>query len=149
MKLNNKVAIITGAASGMGKEIAILYAKEGAKVVLSDINQEALSDLVDKIISDGGTALGVYANVAKEEDINHLVDITLDKFKTVDILVNNAGIMDNFVPAAELTDELWDRVFSINLTGPMRLIRKTLPIFLEKGKGIIINNAFNRRLTWI
>ena len=98
-------------------------------------------DLVDKIISDGGTALGVYANVAKEEDINHLVDITLDKFKTVDILVNNAGIMDNFVPAAELTDELWDRVFSINLTGPMRLIRKTLPIFLEKGKGIIINNA--------
>lgn len=141
MKLKDKVAIITGAASGMGKAIAIRFAKEGAKVVLSDINQEALDEVVDQITSDGGTALGVIANMASKEDVEALVDITVDTYNTVDILVNNAGIMDNFVPAAELTDELWDRVISINTTGPMRLIRKCLPIFLKNKKGIIINNA--------
>lgn len=141
MKLNSKVAIITGAASGMGKAIAIRFAKEGAKVVLSDINQDALNEVVDQINSDKGEALGVLADVSKQEDIDNLVDTAMDTYKTVDILVNNAGVMDNFVPAAELTDELWDRVISINTTGPMKLIRKCLPIFLKNGKGIIINNA--------
>lgn len=141
MKLKNKVAIITGAASGMGKAIAIRYAMEGAKVVLSDINRDALGEVVSKINSDGGTALGVYADVAKKEDIDNLVDTTVDSYKTVDILVNNAGIMDNFTSAAELTDDLWDRVLTINTTGPMRLIRKCIPVFLEKKQGIIINNA--------
>ncbi|TAH74988.1 MAG: SDR family oxidoreductase, partial [Anaerolineaceae bacterium] len=141
MKLKNKVAIVTGAASGMGKAIAIRFAKEGAKVVLSDINEEALNEAVDIINSDGGTAFGVLASVGKNEDIEHLVDITVETYKTVDILVNNAGIMDNFVPVGELTDELWDNVININTTGPMRLIRKCIPIFLEKKQGIIINNA--------
>lgn len=141
MKLKDKVAIVTGAASGMGKAIAIRYAKEGAKVVLSDINKEALDEVVGDINSSGGTALGVYANVAKNEDIEHLVDITVKTYDTVDILVNNAGIMDNFLPVAELTDELWDRVMNINTTGPMRLIRRCLPIFLKKKQGIIINNS--------
>lgn len=141
MKLKDKVAIVTGAASGMGKAIAIRYAKEGAKVVLSDINQEALDEVVGYINSSGGRAISVYANVAKKDDIEHLVDITVNTYKTVDILVNNAGIMDNFLPAAEITDELWDRVININTTGPMRLIRRCLPIFLDKKQGIIINNA--------
>ncbi|NLO08961.1 MAG: SDR family oxidoreductase [Clostridiales bacterium] len=141
MKLKDKVAIVTGAASGMGKAIAIRYAKEGAKVVLSDINEQALNEVVRIITSDGGTAFGVLANVGKIEDIEHLVDTTVDTYKTVDILVNNAGIMDNFLPVGELTDEIWDRVININTSGPMRLIRKCLPIFLEKQQGIIINNA--------
>ena len=81
------------------------------------------------------------ADVARQEDIDNLVDAAVNAYKTVDILVNNAGIMDNFVPAAQLTDELWDKVISVNTTGPMRLIRKCLPIFLNNGKGIIINNA--------
>lgn len=141
MKLKNKVAIVTGAASGMGKAIAIRFAKEGAKVVLSDINEMALNEVVEIISSDGGTALGVLANVANNEDIEHLVDITIDKYETVDILVNNAGIMDNFMPVAELNDELWERVIKVNTTGPMRLIKKCLPIFLKQKQGIIINNA--------
>lgn len=141
MKLKNKVAIVTGAASGMGKAIAIRFAKEGAKVVLSDINEKVLDEAVKLIASDGGTAIGVHADVGKIEDIEHLVDITVDTYKTVDILVNNAGIMDNFVPAGELTDELWDKVISINTTGPMRLIRKCLPIFIQKKQGVIINNT--------
>ncbi|HPU63358.1 MAG TPA: SDR family oxidoreductase [Mobilitalea sp.] len=141
MKLKDKVAIVTGAASGMGKAIAIRFAKEGAKVVLSDINQPVLDEVVAQIKSENGEALGIIADVAKKEDTDNLVDVTVKTYSTVDILVNNAGIMDNFVPVAELSDELWDKVIGINTTGPMRLIRKCMPIFLKNGKGIIINNA--------
>ncbi|MDF2836289.1 MAG: family oxidoreductase [Paenibacillus sp.] len=141
MKLTGKVAIVTGAASGMGKSIALLFASEGAKVVVSDLNVENASKVVEEIQANGGTALAVAANVAKEEDVQNLVDSTVAEYGTLDILVNNAGIMDNFVPAGDLTDELWDRVFAVNTTGPMRTIRKSLPIFLEKEGGVIVNIA--------
>ncbi|OAK73899.1 SDR family oxidoreductase [Lederbergia galactosidilytica] len=141
MKLKDKVAIVTGAGSGMGKAIAVLYAKEGAKVIASDINRENVQAVVDEIKAAGGQASAVVANVAKEADIENMVDVALKEYGTVDILVNNAGIMDNFVPAANVTDELWERVMSINTTGVMRAIRKVLPIFQEKQSGVIINNA--------
>ncbi|OPA73261.1 3-ketoacyl-ACP reductase [Paenibacillus selenitireducens] len=141
MKLQDKVAVVTGAASGMGKAIAALYAAEGAKVVVSDINLEAAQKTVEVIQSNGGEAIAVAANVTKEEDIQQLIDTAVSTYGTLDILVNNAGIMDNFVPAAEVTDELWERIFAINTTGPMRAIRKALPIFLEKGNGVIVNVA--------
>ncbi|MHA6481641.1 SDR family oxidoreductase [Paenibacillus sp. strain BS8-2] len=141
MKLTGKVAIVTGAASGMGKAIALLFASEGAKVVVSDLNIENASKVVEEIQAGGGTALAVAANVAKEEDVQQLVDATVSEYGTLDILINNAGIMDNFVPAGDLTDELWDRVFAVNTTGPMRTIRKSLPIFLEKEGGVIVNIA--------
>lgn len=139
MKLENKVAIVTGAASGIGKAIAVLYGQEGAKVVVSDINLEAAQIVVSEIESAGGIAIGVGTNVAKQEDVDALVNTTVEKFGTVDIVVNNAGVMDNFIPVAEVTDEIWDRVIAINTTGPMRIIRKLMPIFLEKKKGVIIN----------
>lgn len=141
MRLKGKVAVVTGAASGMGKAIAILYAKEGAKVVVSDINLDAAKATVAEIESNGGIATAVLVNVAKEEDVQNLIDTAVNTYGTVDILVNNAGIMDNFVPAVDVTDELWERVFSINTTGPMRTIRKALPIFIEKGSGVIVNIA--------
>ena len=141
MRLSGKVAVITGAASGMGKAIAELYAAEGAKVVVSDLRVEAAQSVVSNIEASGGRAIAVAANVAKEEDVQQLIDTAVEKFGTVDILVNNAGIMDNFVPAGDLTDELWDRVFAINTTGPMRTIRKVLPIFSDKKSGVIINIA--------
>ncbi|WP_028548448.1 SDR family oxidoreductase [Paenibacillus sp. UNC451MF] len=141
MRLSGKVAIITGAASGMGKAIAELFAAEGAKVVVSDLRVEAAQTVVTEIESKGGTGIAIAANVAKEEDVQQLVDTTVKQFGILDILVNNAGIMDNFVPAAELTDELWERIFAINTTGPMRTTRKVLPIFMEKKKGVIVNIA--------
>lgn len=141
MKLKDKVAIITGAASGMGKAIAQLFAAEGAKVVVSDLNIEGASAVVDEIKANNGNALAIAANVAKEEDVQALVDKTVAEYGTLDILVNNAGIMDNFVPAGEVTDELWERVLAINTTGPMRAIRKALPIFLAKESGVIVNVA--------
>lgn len=136
MKLDGKVAIVTGAASGVGKAIAELYAKEGAKVVICDLNGQAAQSAAKEI---GDQALAVEANVSKEEDIQNLFDQTIKKFGTVDIIVNNAGIMDNFVPVADITDELWDRVISVNLTSQMRMMRKAVSIFLEKESGVILN----------
>ncbi|AEH52929.1 SDR family oxidoreductase [Heyndrickxia coagulans] len=140
-KLDGKVAVVTGAASGMGKAIAALYAKEGAKVVASDLNLEGVQQTVAEIEATGGTALAVQANVASEEDVQHLIDTAVNEYGTLDILVNNAGIMDNMVPAGDLTDALWEKVFAVNTTGPMRTIRKSLPIFIEKGNGVIVNVA--------
>lgn len=141
MKLQNKVAVVTGAGSGMGKAIAKSYAKEGAKVIAADINLETVTSVAAGIVTEGGTATAIIANVTKEKDIQNMIDIAISKYGTLDILVNNAGIMDNFVPAAEVTDELWEKVFDVNVTGPMRAIRKALPIFIKKGSGIIINIA--------
>ncbi|UKS25080.1 SDR family oxidoreductase [Paenibacillus sp. HWE-109] len=141
MKLSGKVAVVTGAASGMGKAIAELFAAEGAKVVVSDLRIETAQTVVSGIESSGGQALAIAANVAKEEDVQLLIDTTVKEFGTVDILVNNAGIMDNFVPAGDLTDELWERIFAINTTGPMRTTRKVLPIFTERKSGVIVNIA--------
>lgn len=141
MKLQNKVAVVTGAGSGMGKAIVTLFAKEGAKVIAADINQGALDKLVAAITADGGIVRSVIANVAKEPDIQNMIDTTVNSYGTLDILVNNAGIMDNFMPAADVTDELWEKVFAVNVTGPMRAIRKALPVFIKKESGVIINIA--------
>lgn len=141
MKLQNKVAIVTGAGSGMGKAIAALYAQEGARVVVSDINEEAAKAVVQEIEADGGKAFVILANVAKEEDVQQLIDQTVSQYGTVDILVNNAGIMDGMEPAADITDERWEKVFAVNTTSVMRTTRKVLPIFLEKKQGVIVNIA--------
>jgi len=141
MRLQNKVAVVTGAGSGMGKAIAVLYAKEGAKVVVSDINVDAANVTVDEIKSNGGEVIAVMANVAIENDVQNLIDTAVNTFGTVDILVNNAGIMDNFEPAGDIEDDKWERVFAVNTTSVMRSTRKVLPIFLEKEQGVIINVA--------
>lgn len=141
MKLKEKVAIVTGAASGIGKAIAILYAQEEAKVVVSDINIEGAEKTVAEIEAKGGCAVALSTNVAKEEDIQNLIDTAVKTYGTVDILVNNAGIMDNMAAVGDVTDELWDRILAVNTTSVMRAMRKVLPIFLDKGAGIIINIA--------
>lgn len=141
MKLAGKTAVVTGAASGMGKAIAELYAKEGAKVIVSDINEEGAKKVAADIIAAGGTAQAVKTNVASLQDIEALIDTAVSTYGTLDILVNNAGVMDNFEPAAEIAEEQWERVFAINTTSVMRSTRKALSVFLEKGQGVIINIA--------
>lgn len=140
-RLANKVAIITGAASGLGKAIALLYAAEGAKVVAADINEKALTELKGEVITNQGILTTVIANMAKPEDINQMVKTAVTTYGTVDILVNNAGIMDDFSPVADVTDQLWSRVMSINIDGPFRAMRAVLPLMLDKKSGIIVNIA--------
>ncbi|MDA3932159.1 MAG: SDR family oxidoreductase [Tenericutes bacterium] len=139
MKLKGKVAIVTGAASGMGRSISILYAQEGAMVVASDINVEGAKETVATITKAGGTAIAIKTNVAKQDDIEEMVKTAVKTYGTVDILVNNAGIMDNMEPVEELSDEQWDRVMSVNTGSVMKTMRQVLPIFLEKENGVIIN----------
>ena len=141
MRLQEKVAVVTGAASGMGKAIAELYAKEGAKVIVADLNLEGAEKVVEGITSNGGVAKAVKVNVAKLEDIENMIDTAVNEYGTLDILVNNAGIMDGFEPVGDITDEKWDLIFDVNTKGVMRATRKALPIFLEKGKGVIVNTA--------
>lgn len=141
MRLQNKVAIVTGSASGMGKAIAETFAREGARVTVSDVNMEGAQAVADKINASGGTALAIKANIAELADIHRMIETTLDTFGTLDILVNNAGIMDNMAPVGDVEDDRWDLVFDINTKGVMRATRKAIPIFLEKGSGVIINIA--------
>ncbi|MFF3924157.1 SDR family oxidoreductase [Paenibacillus lactis] len=141
MRLKDKVAVVTGAASGMGKAIAELYAQEGAKVIVSDLNKEGAEAVAAGIKAAGGEAIAIRTNVAKLEDINAMIDAAVQQYGTLDILVNNAGIMDNMAPVGEVDDEKWDLIFDINTKGVMRAIRKAIPIFLEKGKGVIVNTA--------
>lgn len=141
MKLQEKVAVVTGAASGMGKEIAKLYAKEGAKVIVADLNIDGAEAVVKEITADNGIAKAVQANVAKQEDIDHMIDTAVNEYGKLDILVNNAGIMDGFEPVADITDERWDLIFDINTKGVMRSMRKAITLFLEQGNGVIVNIA--------
>src|SRR5690625_1139600 len=116
MKLEGKVAVITGAASGIGKEIAKLYAQEGASVVISDLNEKGALEVVEKIENENGKAIAVAANVTKQADVDYMIDQAIKTYGKLDILVNNAGIMDKMTPAAVITDELWDNVCTINTT---------------------------------
>ncbi len=146
-RLQEKVAIITGSGSGIGKEIAMTFAGEGAKIVVADFNQAGLEQTVSELKSLGAEAIGVHVNVSKEEDISNMIEEAVKAFGTVDILVNNAGISDHMMAAGNVTDEVWERVMDINVTSVMRGARKVLPIFLEKGKGNIINMASISGLT--
>lgn len=140
-QLAGKVAIITGAGSGMGKSMAELFAKEGAKVVAADINEERLNEVVKAITDAGNTAVAAVTNVTKEADVVAMVQAAVDNFGQLDILVNNAGIMDNMAPVGTLTNELWDRVMTVNTTSVMLATREALKLFTKQKSGVILNIA--------
>lgn len=142
VKLSGKTAIVTGAGSGMGRAIANLFAKEGARVVAVDLNGDSVEAVVSEIKETGGDVVGVTGDVMKQDDIDRVVEMATKTFGSLDILVNNAGIMDNFLTVGEVTDEVWDRVLGVNLTGPMKLARAAIHV-MEKQEtgGVIVNNA--------
>lgn len=141
-RLLDKVAIITGAGSGMGKSIAIAYANEGAKVVLADVNATTLDEVVTEITASGHSATSVVADMSKSADVKALIETAVNTYGQLDILVNNAGIMDNFKTVGNVTDDLWDKVIAINLTGPFQACREAINVMKDqKNGGIIINNA--------
>lgn len=140
-KLTNKAAIITGAASGMGKEEAILFAKEGAKVVVADLNLEGAEEVVKEIKGDGGQALAVKVNVTSTSDLEMMVCSTIETFGQIDIVVNNAGIFDKYTNSLETTEQQWDLIFDINLKAIFRITNLVLPGMIERGNGTFVNIA--------
>lgn len=140
MKLAGKVAVVTGAGSGIGREIARLFVQEGAQVVGADINPTGLESLAQEMAAAGQTQLtAITGNITDRADAEAAVDAALKTYGTLDIVVNNAGIMDDFVPLGNLDDALWREVLGVNLDGPMFVSRKALEIMLPKGSGVIVN----------
>ena len=139
-RLNGKVCIITGSNSGVGAAAAELFAKEGAKVVITARRQDKLDEEANKIRSMGGTVLAVKCDVSKEEEVIALVKKVVEEFGTVDVLLNNAGVLEaGLKPIDRCLAEDVDRVFSINTKGTIFCSRECAKIMAEKGTGSIIN----------
>ena len=142
MRLADKVAIITGAASGMGKAAAELFASEGASIVVTDVAMKEGEETVIAIRDAGGNAIFVQTNVAIEEEVRNMVNVAVETFGHVDILYNNAGIMpgdDGSV--TDISEVTWDRIMDINLKSAFLCSKYTIPYMIKQGKGSIINVA--------
>lgn len=139
--LQNKVAIVTGGGSGIGKAISLLYAAEGAKVVVSDINEAHGNAVVDEIQKNGGEAIFIKADTSGAEDNRKLVEQTLAKYGALHIAVNNAGIGGTISPVGEYPVDGWDKVIAINLSGVFYGMRYQIPAMLAAGGGSIVNMA--------
>ncbi|MBW8358265.1 MAG: SDR family oxidoreductase [Weeksellaceae bacterium] len=140
-QLENKVAVITGAGSGIGKATALLFAKEGAKVVVSDINVENGQKVVDEIKNSGGEAIFVKADSSSPEDNERLVAETVKAFGKLDVAVNNAGIGGEINKAGDMSIEGWKKVIDINLSGVFYGVKYQAPEMVKNGGGSIINIA--------
>lgn len=141
MRLENKVVLVTGAASGIGRAITQRFVAEGAKVVATDLYQEGLTTLANELKTTGYEITTVAGDISDKSRAEAIVDTALQTYGRLDIVINNAGIMDEFTPLAELEDDLWERVMNVNLNGPMYVSRKALKAMLDQGGGSIVNVA--------
>jgi 3-oxoacyl-[acyl-carrier protein] reductase len=139
MRLENKVAVITGAGSGIGKETALLFAIEGAKVVVADMNEKAGEETVAEI-EKNGEGFFVKLDVSNREQSKQMVKTTLEKYGRIDILINNAGIaQDAFL--SKMTEEQWDKVINVNLKGVFNCTQAVVEVMMNQGNGVIINTS--------
>lgn len=140
-RLSGKVAIITGAASGIGKAMARRFAAEGAAVLASDIDEARLERVVGGIVERGGTASAQVGDISDRAAAESLIAAALSAHGRLDILCNNAGVLDNLTPLADCTDDLWRKVMGVNLDGPFFACRAAIPAMIEAGGGSIVNTA--------
>jgi NAD(P)-dependent dehydrogenase (short-subunit alcohol dehydrogenase family) len=139
--LKNKVALVTGAASGIGRAIALCWAREGAKVVVSDLQVQAGEETASMVRSLGGEAIFVLADVGKAADCQALVEHAVSHFGRLDVACNNAGIGGPQAPTADYPLDGWAQVININLTGVFYAMKYQIPAMLKTGGGSIINIA--------
>lgn len=142
-RLEKRIAIVTGAGQGIGRALAIGFAREGAKVVIADLNGENAVAVKDEIQAAGGSALAVQTDVSQEDSVQAMIEYSLTEFKKVDILVNNAGIYP-VSPVEEMPEEQWDRVIGTNLVGTFLCSRAVAGKFLEQGSGRVISITSGR-----
>ena len=142
MRFEGKCVVVTGASSGMGRKIALDFAKEGATVIAVARRLERLEEIAKEAESFAGKILPYQGDISLEEVNNGMIDYAVKECGKLDVLVNNAGIMDEFTPIGELTDELYNKVMAVNLNGPIYAMRKAVQVMLEQEtKGNIVNIA--------
>ncbi|OAH54766.1 MULTISPECIES: SDR family oxidoreductase [Bacillaceae] len=140
-RLAGKVAIVTGAGSGMGRATAKLYAKEGANVVLAEFNEASMNETLEDIKAAGGTAVAIKTDVSKETDVEAMIQKALDEYGKLDILANIAGIFDNMASVENTSNELFERVMGVNLNGQFYACRSAIKVFKEQESGGTIVNV--------
>jgi NAD(P)-dependent dehydrogenase (short-subunit alcohol dehydrogenase family) len=143
--LQDKVALVTGAAMGMGAATALLFARAGARVVVADANAEAGERIVDQLEADGLTACFVPVDVAKAEEVEAMVDAVVDTYGRLDVAVNNAAITPDAAPLAELDEDYWDRLMAVNLRGVALSLKYELRHLIRQGTGGSIINVSSVR----
>ena len=141
MRLENKVALVTGGGSGIGRASAVLFASEGAKVVVSDLKEAAARDAAEQIRADGGQATDVAGDVSDSADAERMVRAAVDGYGKLDILVNSAGITSRAFGPDAPPEEIWDRVIEVNLKGTYLAARYAAPEMVRAGGGSIVNLA--------
>jgi len=141
MRLLDRVAVVTGAATGLGKIYALRLASEGADICVADINQDGVEKTAALIREKGRKALAIKMDVTSEEETVKAAKLTFDTFKRIDILVNNAGIVRNVprIPLQDLTLSEWNRIINVNLTGTFLASKAFTPYIIQTGKGKVIN----------
>tara|TARA_B110000263_G_scaffold246968_1_gene258901 strand:+ start:862 stop:1608 length:747 start_codon:yes stop_codon:yes gene_type:complete len=135
MKLENKIILITGGSRGIGFTTAKLFVDEGATVIITSKNQEQ----IDKAKEELRDIVGIKADITKENDVKNLIATIIEKFGRIDILVNNAGVLPRFKMLHEISEEEWDDIIDVNLTGQFRITKNVIPHMQKNGQGAIIN----------
>jgi NAD(P)-dependent dehydrogenase (short-subunit alcohol dehydrogenase family) len=136
-----KVAFVTGAANGIGRATALAFAREGANVVVADVSEEGNQETSRMIEELGGRALAVRCDVSRAEDVKAALDKALDVFGRLDFAFNNAGVEQPITATSEITEEEWNRIIRINLTGVFLGMKYEIPLMLKQGGGAIVNTA--------
>ena len=141
LSFQNKVAFVTGASSGIGRATAMAFAREGASVVVADISEAGIQETVRLIEDLGGRALAVRCDVSRPEDVKAALDGGLNEFGRLDFAFNNAGVEQPITAAAEITEEEWNRIIRINLSGVFLCMKYEIPLILKQRGGAIVNTA--------
>jgi NADP-dependent 3-hydroxy acid dehydrogenase YdfG len=139
MKTQNKISLVTGSASGMGRETALLFAKNGYTVVCTDKDKKNLYDTVSMIKNDGGSAYEIIADITKVDDIKNLAKELERKYEKLDVLINCAGLLGGLHNLVDFSEEDMDLILDVNLKGTYRCCKYLLPLMIRQSKGIIIN----------
>lgn len=143
MQLNGKVALVTGAGSGIGKAAALLFAKEGARIAALGHTEDELQKTVDEIKSAGGAAVAVTADISSAGEMQKAVEQTIAEFGRLDIVFANAGINGVWAPLEELEPEEWDKTINVNLRGTFLTVKYAIPHLKKQGGSVIVTSSVN------
>ena len=141
MRYKDKIVLITGSGSGIGKAAALAFSKEGGTIIVSDINETNGLETVSEIIKNYGKAIFFKIDVSNFEMVKNLMDFIIEKYGRLDVAINNAGVGGDFGKITDITLESWDKTMSINSSGVFYCIKNQIPIMLKQGKGVILNTS--------